>query len=49
MPDGKKDATEAATAHGKELGAQNSTLHRAAPAHNTYKVSWRYKVKDFQR
>ena len=46
MPDGKKDATEAATAHGKELGAQNTIT--TAAVYNTYKVSWRYKVKDFQ-
>ena len=46
MPDGNKDATEAATGHGKELVAQ-STI-RAAAEDKTYKVSWRYNVEDFQ-
>ena len=44
-----KGRDRTATTHGKDLGAQISTLHRAAPVRNTDKVSWRYKFKDFQR
>ena len=46
MPDGKKDATEAATAHGKRLGVQH--IITTAAVNNTYKDSWRYKAKDSQ-